>query len=100
MRRSQSTARPRSSTPIRAAKFTSSSFTGLLLEHDIRISRDGKGGWRDNVFIEGLWRSIEYEQVYLHAYETESAAREGIGRYINFYNTPNSSHQARTSDVV
>ena len=72
----------------------------MLLEHGIRISRDGKGGWRDNVFIERAWRSIEYEEVYLHAYETESAAREGIGRYLNFYNTPHSSHQARTSDVV
>ena len=73
----------------------------MLLEHGIRISRDGKGGWRDNVFIEGLWRSIEYEEVYLHAYETESAAREGIGRYINFYNTrrPHSSHQARAPDM-
>ena len=63
---------------------------------------DGKGCWRDNVFIERVWRSIKYEEVYLHAYETVSAAREGIGRYINFYNMrrPHSSHQARTPDVV
>jgi putative transposase len=74
----------------------------LLLEHGIRISMDGKGCWRDNVFIEREWRSIKYEEVYLHAYETVSAAREGIRRYINFYSTrrPHSSHQARTPDVV
>jgi len=83
-------------------QFTSSAFTGLLHGHGIRISMDGKGCWRDNVFVERLWRSIKYEEVYLHAYETVSAAREGIGRYINFYNTrrPHSSHQARTPDVV
>ena len=84
------------------SQFTSSAFTGLLLEHGIRISMDGKGCWRDNVFIERVWRSIKYEEVYLHAYEAVSAAREGIGRYINFYNTrrPHSSLQARTPDVV
>ena len=84
------------------SQFTSSAFTGLLLEHGIRLSMDGKGCWRDNVFIERVWRSIKYEEVYLHAYETVSAAREGIGRYINFYNTrrPHSSHQGRTPDVV
>ena len=84
------------------SQFTSSAFTGLLHEHGIRVSMDGKGCWRDNVFIERVWRSIKYEEVYLHAYETVSAAREGIGRYINFYNTrrPHSSHQARTPDVV
>ena len=84
------------------SQFTSSAFTGLLLESGIRISMDGKGCWRDNVFIERVWRSINYKEVYLHAYETVSAAREGIGRYINFYNTrrPHSSHQARTPDVV
>ena len=86
----------------RRSQFTSSAFTGLLQDHGIRISMDGKGCWRDNVFIERVWRSIKYEEVYLHAYETVSAAREGIGRYINFYNTrrPHSSHQARTPDVV
>ena len=88
--------------PDEYAQFTSSEFTGLLHGHGIRISMDGKGCWRDNVFIEQVWRSIKYEEVYLHAYETVSAAREGIGRYINFYNTrrPHSSHQARTPDVV
>ena len=63
---------------------------------------DGKGCWRDNVFVERLWRSIKYEEVYLHAYESVSQARNGIGRYIEFYNTrrPHSSLQARTPDVV
>jgi len=84
------------------SQFTSSAFTGLLIDNGIRISMDGKGCWRDNVFIERVWRSIKYEEVYLHAYETVSAAGEGIGRYITFYNTrrPHSSHQARTPDVV
>ena len=63
---------------------------------------DGKGCWRDNVFIERFWRSIKYEEFYLHAYETVSAESEGIGRHINFCNTrrPHLSHQARTPDVV
>ena len=84
------------------SQFTSAAFTGLLMRHDIRISMDGKGCWRDNVFIERLWRSIKYEEVYLHAYESVNQARGGIGRYIDFYNTrrPHSSLQARTPDVV
>jgi putative transposase len=74
----------------------------LLHGHGIRTSMDGKGCWRDNVFVERLWRSIKYEEVYLHAYETVSAARAGIGRYIEFFNTrrPHSSLAARTPDVV
>ncbi len=84
------------------SQFTSGAFTGLLLGHGIRISMDGKGCWRDNLFIERVWHSIKYEEVYLHAHETVSAAREGIGRYINLYITrrPHLSHQARTPDVV
>lgn len=84
------------------SQFTSAAFTGLLMERGIRISMDGKGCWRDNVFIERLWRSIKYEEVYLHAYESVSQARTGISRYIEFYNTrrPHSSLQARTPDVV
>jgi len=62
---------------------------------------NGKGCWRDTVFIERVWGSIKQEELYLHAYETESAAPEGIGRYINFYTIrrPHSSHQARIPDV-
>ncbi len=84
------------------SQFTSSAFTGLLDGHDIRVPMDGKGCWRDNVLIERVWRPIKYEEVYLRACDTVSAARKGIGRYINFYNTrrPHSSHQARTPEVV
>ena len=62
----------------------------------------GKGCRRDDVFVERLWRSIKYGEVYLHAYETVSATRDGIGRCVNFYNTrqPHSSLQARVPDVV
>ena len=68
------------------AQVTSDAFTGMLQEHGIAISMDGRGCWRDNVFVERLWRSIKYEEVYLHAYETVSAARAGIDRYLTFYN--------------
>jgi hypothetical protein len=56
------------------------------MEHDIHISMDGKGCWRDNVFVERLWRSVKYAEVYLHAYDSVSEAKTGLGRYFNFYN--------------
>jgi putative transposase len=68
------------------SQFTSQAFTQLLKDNEIRISMDGKGAWRDNVFIERLWRSVKYEHVYLHAYESVSEAREQIGNYFDFYN--------------
>lgn len=68
------------------SQFTSVDFTDLLKDNGIAISMDGKGAWRDNVFVERLWRSIKYEEVYLHAYDTVSAARAGIKRYLEFYN--------------
>src|SRR6476620_442415 len=67
------------------SQFTSAPFTGMLQDQAIRISMDGRGCWRDNVFVERLWRSVKYEEVYLRAYETVSQAREGIGRYLHFY---------------
>ena len=67
-------------------QFTSQEFTGLLNNHGIQISMDGKGCWRDNVFVERLWKSIKYEEVYLHAYETVGAAHQGLERYLTFYN--------------
>ena len=67
-------------------QFTSEDFTGVLLERDIKISMDGRGRCLDNVFAERLWRSLKYEEVYLYAYDTLSAAREGIGRYFDFFN--------------
>jgi putative transposase len=69
------------------SQFTSLEFTQLLKDNGIAISMDGRGCWRDNVFVERLWKSIKYEEVYLHAYETVSAARAGIGRYLGFYNS-------------
>ena len=82
------------------SQFTSDAFTGLLKEHDIQISMDGRGAWRDNVFVERLWRSVKYEEVYLRAYESVAQARASLDRYLRFYNAkrPHSSLGARTPD--
>ena len=82
------------------SQFTSAPFTGLLIDNAIQISMDGKGSWRDNVFVERLWRSVKYEEVYLRAYESVGEARASIGRYLDFYNRkrPHSSLDARTPD--
>ncbi len=84
------------------SQFTSLVFTDLLKANGIRISMDGKGCWRDNVFVERLWRSIKYEEVYLKAYESVSEARASIGRYLSFYNSgrPHSSLDRQTPDQV
>jgi putative transposase len=74
-------------------QFTSQEFTGLLKDQGIQISMDGKGYWRDNVFVERLWKSIKYEEVYVHAYETVGAAHQGLERYLTFYNQAR-PHQA------
>ena len=68
------------------SQFTANAFTRVLRRERIKISMDGKGRWLDNVFVERLWRSLKYEEVYLHAYEDLSEARIGIGRYFSFYN--------------
>ncbi len=68
-------------------QFTSDAFIGVLKQHDIQISMDGKGRWIDNVFVERLWRSVKYEEVYLKAYENITHARKSLGVYFNFYNT-------------
>ena len=68
------------------AQFTSEEFTAALKASNIRISMDGKGRWMDNVFIERLWRSLKYEEVYLKAYETVAEARSGIKEWFRFYN--------------
>jgi len=68
------------------SQFTGAAFTGALTDNGIAISMDGKGAWRDNVFVERLWRSVKYEEVYLRAYDSVSEARASIGRYLNFYN--------------
>jgi putative transposase len=82
------------------SQFTSEAFTGVLTKNAIAISMDGKGSWRDNVFVERLWRSVKYEEVYLRAYESVGDARSSIGRYLEFYNTkrPHSSLDRRTPD--
>ena len=84
------------------SQFTSLEFTELLKQHNIEISMDGKGAWRDNVFVERLWRSVKYEEVYLKAYETVSDVKSGLGRYFQFYNTrrPHSSLERQTPDQV
>lgn len=84
------------------SQFTSEAFTGLLKQHGIAISMDGKGCWRDNVFIERLWRSVKYEEVYLHAYDSVSHARDSLARYFAFYNTrrPHSALDRQTPDKV
>jgi putative transposase len=84
------------------SQFTSEAFTGRLKENGISISMDGKGRWRDNVFVERIWRSIKYEEVYLHAYSSVSEARTRIATYIEFYNSirPHSSLRALSPDQV
>src|SRR5882724_1385039 len=82
------------------SQFTSTVFTDVLKEHGIRISMDGKGAWRDNVFVERLWRTIKYDEVYLRAYATVSEARASLARFIDFYNQrrPHSSLDRQTPD--
>ena len=70
------------------SQFTGAAFTGVLAKHEIKISMDGKGAWRDNVFVERLWRTVKYEEVYLHAYDSVSDARTSIGRYLILQSPP------------
>ncbi len=83
-------------------QFTDKDFVGMLKEHGIAISMDGKGAWRDNVFVERFWRSLKYEEVYLRAYESASEAKHFVGRYVAFYNEhrPHSALDGRTPDEV
>ncbi|GAC1571718.1 MAG: hypothetical protein NVS3B5_00060 [Sphingomicrobium sp.] len=82
------------------SQFTSAAFTSVLLREKIAISMDGRGAWRDNVIVERLWRSVKYEEVYLHAYGSVPEARSSLSRYLNFYNSsrPHSSLDRRTPD--
>ena len=84
------------------SQFTSCEFTQLLKDNEIRISMDGKGCWRDNVFIERLWKSVKYEEVYLKAYDSVSAAKANLGVYLNFFNTrrPHQSLDGNTPDTI
>ena len=82
--------------------FTRAAFTGLLKEHGIRIRRDGKGCWRDNVFVERRWRSVKYEEVYLKAYVSMGEAKTQLGAYLAFYNTrrPHRAFDGQTPDTL
>ena len=82
------------------SQFTSDAFTAVLKEYDVRISMDGKGRWLDNIMIERFWRSLKYEHVYLHAFETGSEVRQGLSWWINYYNKkrPHSQLDDRTPD--
>jgi putative transposase len=82
------------------SQFTRAAFTGVLAAQDIKISMDGKGAWRDNVFVERLWRTVKYEEVYLRAYDSVSEARASLGRYLDLYNRrrPHSSLDDQTPD--
>ena len=84
------------------SQFTDGDFTGLLKAQGISISMDGKGAWRDNVFVERFWRTIKYDEVYLRAYESATEARRYIGKFISFYNSerPHSSLDGCTPDEV
>ena len=84
------------------SQFTAAAFTDVLKVHDIAISMDGKGRWVDNVFVERLWRSVKYEEVYLHAYETPREINTALTRYFSFYNgrRPHQSLDQSTPDAV
>ena len=84
------------------SQFTSSEFIATLEASAIAISMDGKGCWRDNVFVERLWKTIKYEEVYLRAYDSVSEAHASLGRYVSFYNArrPHRSLDGRTPDHV
>jgi putative transposase len=84
------------------SQFTSSAFIKVLEQNAIQISMDGKGCWRDNVFVERLWKSVKYEEVYLHGYDTVSIARLALAKYFDFYNRrrPHSALDGNTPDTA
>lgn len=83
-------------------QFTSEAFTGVLKAHQIRISMDGKGRALDNIFVERLWRSVKYEEVYLKQYQSMREAQAGLANYFRFYNTerPHQALDNRTPEMV
>ena len=84
------------------SQFTSAEFTGVLKEKGIQISMDGKGCWRDNVFVQRLWRTIKYEEVYLKAYDSVAEAKANLATYLRFYNErrPHRSLDGKTPDAA
>jgi len=84
------------------SQFTSTAFVDVVQQHGIQLSMDGKGAWRDNLFIERLWKTVKYEEVYLHAYDSVPEAQQHLGSYFSFYNQgrPHSALDGRTPDMV
>jgi len=84
------------------SQFTSTAFVGLVQQDGIALSMDGKGAWRDNLFVERLWKSVKYEEVYLHAYDSVPEAQRSLARYFTFYNSgrPHVALDGRTPDMV
>jgi putative transposase len=84
------------------SQFTGTAFVGLAQQHGIQLSMDGKGSWRDNLFVERPWKSVKYEEVYLHAYDSVAEARRGLERYFTFYNQrrPHTALDGQTPDMV
>ena len=84
------------------SQFTSAEFTDVLKTHAIRISMDGKGCWRGNVFVERLWRTVKYEEVYLKAYDTISVAKASLAKFFDYYNRrrPHQSLDDETPDAI
>ena len=84
------------------SQFTAEEFTDAVLDNGCKLSMDGRGAWRDNVFVERLWRSVKYERVYLMAYDSVAAARASIAQYFDWYNTerPHSSLERVTPEQV
>lgn len=84
------------------SQFTGTAFVGVVQQHGIRLSRDGKGAWRDNLFVERLWKSVKYEEVYLHAYDSVAEARGSLARYFTVSNQgrPHPALDGQTPDMV
>ena len=84
------------------SQFTSAEFVRLIQRYGIRVSTDGTSRWVDNVFVERLWKSVKYEEVYLHAYDSVAQVRQGLQRYFKFYNErrPHPSRAGKTPDSV
>jgi len=93
---------PEISNTDQGSQFTDQDFTAPLLAKHVRVSMDGKGRWIDNVFVERLWRSVKYEDIYLHAYESMSELKAALSRYFSFYNArrPHQNLEYRTPDEV
>jgi len=84
------------------SQFTSTAFVALVQQHGIQLSMDGKGAWRDNLFVERLWKTVKYEEVYLHAYDSVPEAQRHLAAYFTFYNQgrPHGALDGRTPDMV